>query len=147
MWRIRGTICAMDFLRRRLGFIVSTVVTALTVWLSTLLISGIHVGGDSTVKKVFTLLIVALIIGVINATLKPLIKGVGCLIYILTLGLIALVINALLLELTAWICDKLSLPFSIDNFWPSAVLGALFISIVSGILNTVFNDRITGKSN
>ena len=54
----------------------------------------------------------ALIFGLVNAVLKPMIKVVGCLFYMLTLGLIGLVVNALLFLLVGWIADGLGLPFT-----------------------------------
>jgi len=89
---------------------------------------------------VLTLLGVALIFGVINAILKPIIKIVGCLFYILTLGLIALVVNALLLWLTSWLAGKLNLPWHVTGFWP-AFWGALIISVVTWLLSILTRDR------
>src|SRR6266545_4320295 len=68
----------------------------------------------------------------------------GCALYILTLGLIALVVNGLLLLLTSWIAGKLDLPFHVDKFWPTAVLGALIVRIISWVLNMFVPD---GKDN
>lgn len=86
-----------------------------------------------------TLLLVAVIFGVVNAVLQPVIKTVGCGFYLLTLGLIALVVNGLLFLLTSWIADQAGLPFAVDGFWPAAVLGALFVSIVTWILGAVLD--------
>ena len=61
---------------------------------------------------------VALIFGIVNAVLKPIaIKIIGCLFYVLTLGLIGLVVNGLLFMLTSWVAAQLSLPFHITGFW------------------------------
>ena len=70
----------------------------------------------------------------VNAVLRPIIKTVGCGLYVLTLGLIALVVNGLLFLLTSWIAGQFDLPFHVDGFWPSAVLGALLVGIVSWLL-------------
>jgi putative membrane protein len=83
---------------------------------------------------------VALIFGIINATLKPLIKVVGCAFYVLTLGLIALVVNGLLLWLTSWIAGKLSLPFHVAGFW-AAFWGAIIVGLVSWVLNLFIGDK------
>jgi putative membrane protein len=82
---------------------------------------------------------VALIFGVINAVLKPIIKTIGCLFYILTLGLVALVVNALLLWLVSVVAGWLSLPFHITGFVP-AFLGALIISVVTWLLSVLVPD-------
>ena len=120
--------------------LIRLAISALSLWLCTLIISGVHVGGASTIKKILTLLIIAIIFGVINAVLRPVIKTVGCAFYVFTLGLIALVVNGFLLWLTSAIAGGLDLPFHVDNFWPSAVLGALVIGLISWVLNMVVPD-------
>jgi putative membrane protein len=90
-------------------------------------------------SKVLTLIAVALIFGVINAFLKPIVKIVGCLFYILTLGLIALVVNALLLWLTSWLAGILNLPWHITGFWP-AFWGGLIISVVTWLLSILIRE-------
>jgi putative membrane protein len=117
-----------------MGILIRLAVSAFTVWLATLVISGITVEGD-TGRKVLTLIAVAVIFGVVNAVLRPVIKTLGCFAYLLTLGLISLVVNGALLLLTSKIADWLDLPFHVDKFWPTAVLGALFIGVVSWLLN------------
>src|SRR5215831_805364 len=77
-------------------FLIRTAVTAVALWVATALLSGISVHGGTTTKDVLTLLAVAVIFGLINAILKPIIKIFGCAFYILTLGLISFVVNALL---------------------------------------------------
>jgi putative membrane protein len=103
-------------------------------------VSGITLPAASGWSKTGTLLVVALIFGIINATLKPLIKVVGCAFYVLTLGLVALVVNGLLLWLTSWIAGKLSLPFHITGFW-AAFWGAIIVGLVSWVLNLFIRDK------
>ena len=124
-----------------MGYLIRLAISAVALWITTLLISGVAVTTDSTAKKIGTLLAVAAIFGIINAILRPIVKTVGCAFYVLTLGLIAIVVNGLLFLLTSWIADKIGLPFHVDNFWPSAVLGALIVGIVSWILNMVVPDK------
>ncbi|HEY7016301.1 MAG TPA: phage holin family protein [Streptosporangiaceae bacterium] len=114
--------------------IIRVLVTAASMLVATLLLPGIELTAGSTVSKVLTLVAVALIFGIINAVLKPIVKVVGCVFYILTLGLIGLVVNALLLLLTSWVADKLNLPFHITGFWP-AFWGAIIIGVVGWLLN------------
>lgn len=120
-------------------FLIRTVVCAFALWISTLLISGIHVNTESTGKKIGTLLLVAVIFGLVNAVLRPIIKTIGCALYALTLGLIAFVVNGALFLLTSWIAGHLGLPFHVDNFL-SAVLGAIVVGVVSWLLNNFVED-------
>jgi len=105
-----------------------------------LLISGIELTGGSDWSKAGTLIVVALIFGVVNAVLKPIVKTIGCLLYVLTLGLIGLVVNGLLLWLCSWVAGKLSLPFHITGFWP-AFWGAIIVGVVGWLLNLVFDEN------
>ncbi|MBO4205721.1 phage holin family protein [Micromonospora echinofusca] len=126
-----------------MGFVKGALIrlgsTALAFWLATLIIPGISLTSDAFSETVFTLVLVAVIFGVVNAVLQPIIKTVGCGLYLLTLGLIALVVNGLLFLLTSWIADQADLPFHVDNFWPAAVLGALFVGIVTWLLGAVLD--------
>ena len=123
----------------RVGIIIRLIISALALWISTLVIDGITVEG-SAAEKAGTLLVVAVIFGVVNAVLRPIIKVLGCWAYALTLGLVALVVNGALFMLTSWIAGELDLQFHVDEFWPTAVLGALLIALVSWLLNLVVPD-------
>ena len=129
-----------------MGIVIRVVITAIALWISTLVLSGITLNTDSTPKKVGTLLAVAVIFGIINAVIRPIVKTVGCAFYVLTLGLIALVVNGALFLLTSWIAGKLGLPFHVDGFL-TAVLGALIVGVVSWVLNAVIPDRVRGQGN
>ncbi len=124
-----------------MGIIIRLVITAVALWIATLVINGIQLTAATVPGKVGTLLAVAAIFGIVNAILRPIIKTVGCAFYILTLGLIAIVVNALLFLLTSWIAGRLHLPFHVDKFWPTAVLGALLIGVISWVLNMLVPDR------
>lgn len=127
------------------------VVSAVALWVATLVFSEGVIGSvfgreasitltDDTFSGAWfgTLILIALIFGVVNAVLQPIIKTIGCAAYVLTLGLIALVVNGALLMLTEWIGhDLLGMGFEVANFWPSAVLGALIIGLVSWALNVL----------
>ncbi len=121
-------------------FLIRVLVTAVALWVATLLVSGITVTGGSTARNVLTLLVVALIFGIVNAILKPLVKLFGCFLYVLTLGLIGLVVNALLFLLVSWIAGKLNLSFHVDGFW-SAFWGAIIVGVVGWAINLVIPDR------
>ena len=123
-----------------MGILIRLVITAVSLWIATLVIGGIRLTADSLPSKIGTLLAVAVIFGIVNAVLRPIIKTIGCGLYMLTLGLISVVVNGLLFLLTSWIAGKIELPFHVDNFWPSAVFGALLVGIVSWVLNALVPD-------
>ncbi|AUS80675.1 phage holin family protein [Actinoalloteichus sp. AHMU CJ021] len=115
--------------------ILHVLITAVAVWATTLL-PGVQLEGGTTGARLGTLLVVAVIVGLVNAVLKPVAKTVGCLFYLLTFGLIGLVVNGLLFMFASWIAQQFGLPFSVSNFW-SAVLAGLIVSIVSAVLYSV----------
>ena len=115
-------------------------VSAAALGVATWAVSGITLPAAGGWSKAGTLLVVALIFGIINATLKPLIKVVGCAFYVLTLGLAALVVNGLLLWLTSVIAGDLTLPFHVAGFWPG-FWGAIIVGLVSWVLNLFIRDK------
>jgi putative membrane protein len=124
-----------------LAFAVRVAVVAVSLWIATLIVPGIEVSAGSTSAQVGTLVVVALIFGLVNAVLKPLIKVVGCPFYILTLGLIGLVVNALLFLLVGWIAGALGLPFTVGGFG-AAFVGAIVVAVVGFVLHVLIPDRI-----
>jgi putative membrane protein len=124
----------------RMKLLLRVLVAAAALGVATAVLPGIELNSGSTVSKVLTLIVVALIFGIVNAVLKPIIKTIGCIFYILTLGLIGLVVNGLLLWLSSWVAGKLSLPFHITGFWP-AFWGAIIVGVVGWLLNMIFEDR------
>jgi len=116
--------------------LIKIVVTAVAVWVATLVIPGIQLHTHSVAGKAGTVLVVALIFGLVNAVLKPIAKAVGCLAYAVTLGLISIVVNGLLFWLTSFLAGKLKLPFHITGF-VAAVLGALLVGIVGWVLSLI----------
>ncbi|HVL83806.1 MAG TPA: phage holin family protein [Pseudonocardia sp.] len=115
-------------------------VIAVALWVATLVVAGIEAGGDTTATRIGTLLLVALIFGLVNDVLKPVIKTLGCPLYLLTLGLIAFVVNALLFLLVGFVAEGIGLPFTVDGFW-SAFWGAIVVGIVGFVLHLVIPDR------
>jgi putative membrane protein len=124
-----------------MSYLIRLAINAVALWITTLIIGGVNLTADSTVKKVFTLIVVAAIFGIVNAVLRPIIKTIGCAFYVLTLGLISIIVNGLLFLLTSWIAGGLNLPFHVDNFWPSAVLGAVIVGLISWGLSLVVPDK------
>ncbi|MCZ7459268.1 MULTISPECIES: phage holin family protein [Streptomyces] len=121
------------------NFLVKTIANAGALAVAIWLVQDITLTGDSTAKKTVTLIIVALLFGLVNFFVKPIVRLLTLPLFILTLGLITLVVNALMLLLTSWLADVLDLNFHVEGFW-TAVLGGLIISIVSWALNVVLPD-------
>ena len=125
------------------NFIVRVVVNGIALWVAAWLVSGVHLadGDDSTTPKVVTILLVALIFGVVNAFVKPIITLLSIPFVVVTLGLFLVVLNALFLELVAWISGLFGLAFSIDEFWWDAIWAAVIISIVSWALSILLPEE------
>ena len=121
-------------------FLLRLLVNAAALAVATWLLSGITLTGSDTTDQVVSLLVVALIFGVINAIIKPIFQLVTLPVVLLTLGLFLIVINALLLMLTSWLSGEFGLGWQVDGFWP-AVGGSIIISIVSFLLNAVVRDK------
>ena len=119
--------------------LLHVLVTAAALAVATWLVPGIELLTASSGKRILTLIVVALIVGIVNAVIKPIVKTIGCLFYVLTLGLIGLVVNGLLLWLASWVAGQLKLPFHITGFWP-AFWGAIIIGVIGWVLNMVIPD-------
>lgn len=116
--------------------LIKLIITAVAVWVATLVIPGIQLHTHSTAGKIGTVIVVALIFGIINAVLKPIAKTIGCLAYAITFGLISIVVNGLLFWLTSYVAGQLKVPFHITGFVP-AVLGALLVGIIGWVLSLI----------
>jgi putative membrane protein len=120
-----------------MSFVLRVVINGIAIWLATLILSGLEiVGGDSNWETAGIIALIALVFGIVNAIVKPIVAFISIPLYILTLGLFTLVVNALMLMLTAWITEQTSWGLRIDNFG-TAVLGALIISVVSFVLSVL----------
>ncbi|MEU3947322.1 phage holin family protein [Streptomyces sp. NPDC029526] len=122
-----------------MNFLVKTIANAGALAVAVWLVDNITLTGDSTGKKAGTLILVALIFGVVNVLVKPVVQLLSLPLLILTLGLFTLVVNALMLLLTSWLAEVVDLSFHVEGFW-TAVLGGLIISVVSWALNLVLPD-------
>jgi putative membrane protein len=133
-------------------FLLNTGVNAVALWLVTLIVPAIKLapyGRDDFWMTVLSYLLVALVFGLVHAVIGPVIKVLSTPLYIITFGLINLVINGALLLFVAWLSQLIGSPiFSIDGFtregltvgsmgW--AILGALIMSIIGGIGRKVFS--------
>lgn len=115
-------------------------INGLALWAAAALVTGITLaeGTTSTSSKVLTILLVGAVFGLVNALVRPIAKFFGFPFLVLTLGLFIFVINAAMLMLTSWLAGGLGLDFHVDRFWPTAIIGALVVTFVSWVLNTVF---------
>jgi len=110
-------------------------INGIALWVAVQIVPGIHA------ESPLTILIVALIFGVVNAILRPLVSFFTCPMIVVTLGLFIFVINATMLWLTAWVAGRLNLGFGIDGgFWP-AFWGALVISLVSLVISLLIKEE------
>ncbi|MGH3372819.1 MAG: phage holin family protein [Nocardioidaceae bacterium] len=120
-------------------FLAWVVVNALALAAATVLLDGIRLTDRTSEDQVLALVLVALIFGVINAVVAPVVKLLSLPFIILTLGLFLLVINAAMLLLTSWIAGEVGLGFRVDGFL-TALLGAVIITVATWILEAVFRD-------
>ena len=121
--------------------VLKTAVNGVALWIAGLLVSGMgFTRSTSGTNTVVTIILVALVFGLVNAVIKPVVKLFSLPLIWLTLGLFTLVVNALMLELTSWLAGNLGLGFHVDSFFWSAVLGAVVVTIVSMVLNVVVPD-------
>ncbi|GGX82154.1 phage holin family protein [Streptomyces minutiscleroticus] len=122
------------------NFVVKTIANAGALAVAVWLLDRITLTGDSTGRKAGTLLIVALLFGLVNSVVKPVVQVLTFPLFVLTLGLVTLVVNALMLLLTSWLAGVLDLSFHVEGFW-TAVVGGLIVSVVSWALNVVLPDE------
>jgi putative membrane protein len=122
------------------NFVLKTLANAVALGVAIWLVGKITLTGDSIGHKALTLILVALIFGVVNWLVKPIVKLLSLPLFILTLGLITLVVNALMLMLTSWLSAELGLDFHVDGFW-AALIGGLIISVVSWAMHVVLPDN------
>ena len=119
-------------------FLLRWIINAIAIFLAIKFVPGIHL------ESLFSVIWLALIFGLANAFLRPLLKLLTCPLIILTLGLFTLLINAFLFWLTGQIGQAFGIAITFDGFWP-IFLGALVISIVSIVLSLILKDELKGR--
>lgn len=123
-----------------MGFVIRFIVNAVAIWVADFLLDGLHLTQSEDVgTQVLIVAAVALVFTLVNMVVKPVVKVLAFPLYILTLGLFSLVVNALMLMLTGWISTTLGFGLEVDGFW-WAVAGGLIIGIVSWALALVLPD-------
>ena len=115
-------------------FVLRLLINAAALWVATRIVPGVtHTGSG------LSLLAVALVFGLLNALLRPLLAMLSCPLLILTLGLFTFVINAIILWLTSAVSESLGIGFHVDGFM-AAFLGALVVTLVSVVLSIFLRD-------
>ena len=114
--------------------IVRWLISAAAVWAAAYFVPGIRVEGG-----ISDYLVVALVIGLVNALIRPIVSWLACGLIVLTLGLFLLVINAVLLLVAAWLAQQAGAQFYVDGFVP-ALYGSIVISLVSFVLSMLLPD-------
>ena len=124
---------------------VRILINALALFVAAWLLPGIEVGSPSstsdTAGVVLSYLFVGLVFGIVNALVRPIVALLSLPLTILTLGLFTIVINAGMLMLTAWLTSFTPIQFSVDDFFWSAVLGSLIISVISMVAGSLTGTR------
>lgn len=123
-------------------FVLRAALTGFALWVVTLIVPGMSfVGGDTRLQRVGIIFVVAVIFGLVNAFVKPIVQILSIPLYILTLGLFHIVVNALMLWITAWITRHTThWGLHIDHFWWTAIWAAVVLSIVSWVLSLAVRD-------
>jgi putative membrane protein len=116
-------------------FLLRILINAAALWAATEIVPGVRHDGTWT-----SLLLVALVFGLLNAIVRPILKLLTCPLILLTLGLFTFVINAVMLWLTSAVSESLGLGFHVDGFIP-AFLGALVVTVVNVLLSVLLPDR------
>ena len=131
------------------SFLLRAALTGLALWVVALIVPGLRfVGCHTTLQKIGIIFVVAVIFGLVNAFIKPIVQILSIPLYILTLGLIQIVINALMLWITAWITRHTTRwGLQIDHFWWTAIWAAIVLSIVNWLLSVIVRDARRGARN
>jgi putative membrane protein len=117
-------------------FILRWVINAVALFLAVYLVPGVNLQGSWT-----SIIWLALIFGLINAFLRPLLKLLTCPLIVLTLGLFTLLINTFLFWLTSQVGQAFGIGFTVTGFWP-AFLGGLVVTVVSVVLSLILKDEL-----
>lgn len=113
-----------------MGFLLRVLINVLALYLASVLIPGIELTGFGPA------LLAGLVLGLVNAVIRPVLLFLTLPLTLLTLGLFILVLNGLLLQLVAWLVGG----FTVAGFWP-AVFGAMVVGVVSWLLTAFLSDR------
>ncbi len=127
-------------------FLVRLLINAVALWLTTLIVVGVHVipYSSGVLALLLTYLFVALVFGIVNGVIGNLIRIVAFPLYILTLGLLALIVNALLLLLVAWLSSLAGFGLVVDSFW-SGFWGAIVLWLISWLIGIILRPLLAPR--
>jgi putative membrane protein len=129
-------------------FLLRAALTGFAMWIVTHFVHGLtFVGGKTLLERVAVIFVVAVIFGLVNAFVKPVVQFLSIPLYIVTLGLFHIVVNASMIWLTARITENTThWGLAIDHFWWTAIWAAILLSIVSWLLSLVVDVDRRGRS-
>jgi putative membrane protein len=122
------------------SILTKVVINAFSIWIATLVIPRVTVDGGSIGHRVLSLLIVGALFGLINTFIKPVVRLFTLPLYLLTLGLISFVVNALMLKIVEWLSGKIGITFDAGPFFWSTIGAAVVVTFVSMILHVTVPD-------
>ena len=130
------------------AFVIRAGLTGFALWVVTKVVHGLYfVGGDTRLQRVGIIFVVAVVFGLVNAFIKPVVQILSIPLYILTLGLFHIVINALMLWITSWITENTThWGLYIDDFWWTAIWASIVLSVVSWLLSLVVRDATRSRA-
>lgn len=124
-----------------MSFLVRLVANAVGLWLATVILPGMAMPATTGVGgQIVGFLVVALVFTIVNLIVRPIVALISLPLYLLTLGLFFLVVNALMLMLTGWLSSFTSFALQVDGFW-TAVLGGIIVAVVSTVVEAVLPSR------
>lgn len=124
--------------------VLRLLINALALWLTTLIVPGVKItpfAPGGTLETLLTVLLVAVIFGIVNGVIGNLIRVVAFPIYVITLGLISLIVNGLLLLLVSWITSLIGFGLVVNGFW-WGVLGALVLGVLAWLIGILLRPII-----
>ncbi len=121
-------------------FLLSVVVNVAALGVATWLLACITLTADTTGQSVIAMLVVAVIFGLVNAVVRPVVKFFTFPLILLTLGLLVFVINALMLLLTSWVSGQIGLGFHVAGFG-TALVGALVVTVATWLLELLLPEE------
>ena len=121
-------------------FLLRWIINGIALYIAINLLPGLSLANESPASYVW----IALIFGLLNASVRPILKLLTCPLILLTLGLFTLVVNTAMFYLTRWVGDFFDIGLQIDNFW-AAFWGAVIVSLASVLLTFILRDELKNK--